>query len=247
METAMFYVYALIDIRTNLPFYIGKGKTKNNRHLDHFNETEENTDNRHKFFKIQYLKDNGYDIPVSILRDNILEEDTAYDIERDYIKIYGRENIDENGILTNICIDNRPPSHQGRKQSDSHINKRILKGMETVRNNGGKKPRSIESRMKTSVAVKGEKNPFYNKHHTEENKKKHSEFMKGNQYGVKTYRFVSPEGTEHIVQGFYKFCKDNELNSGVMEKVMKTKVVTTKGKAKGWFVEKVDSNTSRIK
>ena len=236
----MYYVYALIDVRTNQPFYVGKGKIENNRHLDHFKETEENTDNRYKFFKIRHLKECGHDIPIMILEDNIFDEDNAYIIEAEYIKKYGRENIDEGGILTNICIDKRPPSAKGKKQTDDHINKRIKHSIETVKNNGGRKPRSAESRLKTSIAVTGEKNPFYDKKHTEENKKRHSELMKGNQHNVKTYRFVEPDGTEHIVQGLYKFCREKGLNSGVMERVLYYKVIPSKGKTKGWFVEKIN-------
>ena len=41
---------------------------------------------------------------------------------------------------------------------------------------------SEETRALISKATTGENNPFYGKHHTEEVKKAHSEFMKGNDY-----------------------------------------------------------------
>lgn len=241
----MYYIYALLDNRTNLPFYIGKGKIENQRHLDHFKETLETTDNRHKFYKIQHLKEQGYEIPVSILQTEILDEEVAYDIESHYIKKYGRENIDEGGVLTNICIDKRPPSHKGRKQSRTHLEKRVSSYKKTI-NENGRKPMSDDTKKKIGLGVSGEKNGFYNKHHTEENKKKHSERMKGNKNNVKTYRFVSPNNIEYIVKGFYNFCDVNNLSVPTMEKIMKNKKIPTRGLCKGWFVEKLQSKISTV-
>lgn len=246
METAMYYIYALIDNRTNLPFYIGKGKVENQRHLDHFKETVETTDNRHKFFKIQYLKEQGYDVPVSILENNILNEDDAYIIEAEYIKKYGRKNIDDNGILTNICEDHRPPSWKNKKQSKEHVKKRIASSQQTVKR-CGRKPRSIESRLKTSIAVSGEKNGFYNKHHTDENKKKHSKRMLGNKNNIKTYRFISPNNIEYIVDGFYNFCNINNLSVPTMEKILRNKKIPIRGSCSGWFVERLQNKLSNVK
>lgn len=87
----MYYIYALIDPRNNQPFYIGKGLKKNQRHLDHFAESIETTSNRHKFFKIQFLKNLGMDIPTQFLEDNIIDEVAAYNRESYYIKLYGRK------------------------------------------------------------------------------------------------------------------------------------------------------------
>jgi hypothetical protein len=242
METAMYYIYALLDNRTNLPFYIGKGKIENQRHLDHFKETVGTTDNRHKFYKIQYLKEQGYEVPISILRTDIIDEELAYTIEAQYIKQYGRENIDEGGILTNICIDNRPPSHKGKKQSSVHIEKRVNSYKKTI-NKHGKKQHTDATKKKIGLGVSGEKNGFYNKRHTEENKKNHSERMKGNKNNIKTYRFVSPDNVEYIVEGFYNFCSVNNLSVPTMEKIMRDKKIPTRGSCKGWFVEKVKPPT----
>jgi hypothetical protein len=245
METVMYYIYALLDNRSNLPFYIGKGKIENQRHLDHFRETLETTDNRHKFYKIQYLKEQGYEIPISILQTDIVDEDVAYAIEAQYINQYGRENIDEGGILTNICIDKRPPSHKGKKQSRTHLEKRVNSYKKTVTENG-RKPMSDDTKKKIGLSVLGEKNGFYNKHHTEENKKKHSERMKGNKNNIKTYRFISPDNVEHIVEGFYNFCNVNNLSIPTMEKIMRNKKIPTRGSCKGWFVEKSNSKISTV-
>jgi len=232
----MYYVYALIDIRSNLPFYIGKGLKANNRHLDHFNESVDNTSNRHKVFKINYLKSCGYEIPINILVDDITDENEAYLIELNYIKQYGRENIDPGGILTNICLDNRPPNQKGKKQSSEHIVKRVKSYMESCKK-FGRKPHSEETKKK--MGRPGELNPFYGKHHSNENKQEHSKRMKGNKNNSKKYIFISPTGTEYIVVGeFYKFCKDNNLVVSTMEKALQFNKIPLHGKCKGWQIKR---------
>ena len=232
----MYYIYALIDLRTNLPFYIGKGLKINDRHLDHFNESIEKTSNRHKVFKINYLKNTGYDIPVTILVDNIEDEDYAYTIETSFIKKYGRENVDPTGILTNICLDNRPPSWKGKKQSANHIFNRINSYKETCKNIGRK---SHSEETKKKISRPGNLNPFYGKHHTLENKQAHSNRMKGNKNNSKEYIFTSPSGIDYIVVGeFYKFCKENNLTISTMEKALSENKIPRSGKCKGWQIRR---------
>ena len=239
----MYYVYALIDPRSDLPFYIGKGKKKNNRHRDHFKESKKSNSNNHKIYKIDYIKSLNLDIPVKILEDNILDENTAYDIETFYIKKYGRKNIDENGILTNICIDNRPPNQRGKKQSKTHLQNRIASYRKTIKERG-RKPRSVESRKALSELMKGKNNPFYGKNHCEEVKLAHSKRMKGNKNGKKSYLFIDPANNYSVVIGeFYNFCRSNNLSISTMEKVCRTSIATKNGKCKGWRVCKLTAET----
>lgn len=234
----MYYIYALIDVRTNLPFYIGKGLKINNRHLDHFNESIDNTSNRHKVFKINCLKKAGYEIPVNILLDDIEDENDAYAIETTFIEKYGRENIDPGGILTNICLDNRPPSWKGKKQSSEHISNRVKSYLETCRT-VGRRPHSEETKRK--IARPGNLNPFFGKHHSVENKQAHSDRMKGNRNNSKKYIFISPEGIEYIVVGeFYKFCRNNNLTTSTMEKALKNNSIPKFGKCKGWQIKRLE-------
>jgi hypothetical protein len=236
----MYYVYALIDVRTNLPFYIGKGLKVNNRHLDHFNESIGTTSNRHKMFKINFLRSSGYEIPIDILADNIPNEEDAYNIETGYIKKYGRTNIDPDGILTNICLGNRPPNHSGRKQTQEHTAKRVKSYMETCKK-VGRKPHSEETKKK--IARPGKLNPFYGKEHSLEFKQAHSNRMKGNKNNGKKYIFTSPEGTEYIVIGeFYKFCNDNNLIISTMERALQHNRMPLKGKCSGWTVKRSEKN-----
>lgn len=110
-----FYVYALLDPRTDLPFYIGKGK--NDRALEHLKETKENTENYKKWAYIQGLRNKGYEPTVKKLYEN-LDENVAYYLEDILIWKYGRKDIDDRGILTNICEKNIPPSRKGKILSE---------------------------------------------------------------------------------------------------------------------------------
>ena len=233
----MYCIYALIDIRTGLPFYVGKGKKGNDRHNDHFKETVETSSNKHKTFKIQFLMEAGYDIPVIILEDDVLDESVAYDIETSHIKRYGRKNIDPGGILTNILLDSRPPNHTGRKQSAVQVQKRIASRKKTV-SERGLPVRSEESRKRTSDSVSGEKNPFYGKTHSEQFSKEHSVRMKGNRNNSKSFIFTSPDGVSYTITGaFNQFCKDNELVVSTMEKALQHNKTPQSGKCKGWKVK----------
>lgn len=110
-----YYVYALCDPETELPFYIGKGKWINKRHMDHLRETEKKTSNRYKFYKIQSIRNRGLEPKVWIIKTDFDSENDAYDFEELQIQKYGLHT--DGGILTNVIKDGRPPNHTGRKRS----------------------------------------------------------------------------------------------------------------------------------
>jgi hypothetical protein len=112
-EKIMYYIYEYVDPRNNLPFYIGKGSR--GRKFNHLKETLESTDNRKKYFKIQKIKSLGMHPIINVIIDNITDENLAYKIEDEYILKYGREGFEDGGILTNICLNNRPPLGIGEK------------------------------------------------------------------------------------------------------------------------------------
>ena len=85
----MYYVYLLVDPRTNQPFYCGNGK--NNRCEN----------------KIKSLRAKGVEPEVRFLAENIADENQAYKIEESYI----REHFDS---LVNLKIEAKPPSAKGR-------------------------------------------------------------------------------------------------------------------------------------
>ena len=230
----MYYIYALMDIRTNLPFYIGKGKKSNSRHLDHFKESIDKNSNRHKFFKINYLQKLGLGIPVIILVDNIKDEIDAYELEISYILKYGRENIDAGGILVNILLNSRiPPSAKGKKQSNTHIKRRVHSTAKTRLKNG---PYSHTEELKEKLSNRnsGNGNPFFGKTHSKEFSKDQKQLMQGNQFNAKEYIFTSPDGKIFEVRGFSKFCRENQLVNSTMEKSVYKLIDPVGGKCAGW-------------
>lgn len=98
-----FYVYQLMDPRTNLPFYVGKGK--NNRAWEHTKEAFD-AHNPYKSRKIQSIRNDGYEPNVEIVFNNLSEEQ-SFILETELIKKYGRFGLDENGILTNLTLGGR--------------------------------------------------------------------------------------------------------------------------------------------
>ena len=147
-----YYVYLLLDPRhDNLPFYVGKGKK--DRAKAHLYETEDTTENIRKVRKIKSIRKAGLE-PIIYYHTVELEEDAAYALESALIKKYGRAKIDEGGILTNICVDNRPPVRYG--------------------------PHPEEIRKKIGDAQRGELNHRYGVPWSEEEKQQRSEFNKAN-------------------------------------------------------------------
>jgi hypothetical protein len=96
-----FYVYCLVDPNTNNPFYVGKGKLY--RFSSHVRESllgKIPHNNRNLYYKIlKTLRSCNY-IKVVVLENDLIELDSIQ-IEKSYIKIFGRRDI-KTGILTNM-------------------------------------------------------------------------------------------------------------------------------------------------
>jgi hypothetical protein len=141
MTTNKYYVYHLIDPRTMLPFYVGKGC--GDRSHSHFKETVDTTINMRKFNKIKSIQNLGLDVVVVHVCEN-LEHDDAINIERLEIEKYGRLDYDDGGISTNICQDANPPLATGRVVSDE-TRKKISEAQLAEKNHMWGKKQSDES------------------------------------------------------------------------------------------------------
>lgn len=169
----MYYVYIYCHPVTSVPFYIGKG-TKD-RYKKHLKETKENTENYKKWAYIQGLRNKGMEPSIEIVFETN-DETLAYNEEMRLINHYGRQGIDEGGILTNVCADNRPPK---RKSPLSEEHKRKISEAQK----GHKKynpdyKHSEETKHKIGAANKGKPGTMLGKKHSEETKKKIKESNK---------------------------------------------------------------------
>jgi antitoxin component YwqK of YwqJK toxin-antitoxin module len=93
-----FYVYGLLDPRTNSLFYIGKGR--DNRINQHFNNKAKSDGNNEKINVINEIQNANLNVKKIQIGKNLSEE-AAYILERILIYRIGRKILDE-GTLTNI-------------------------------------------------------------------------------------------------------------------------------------------------
>lgn len=118
-----FYVYGLIDRRTQSLFYIGKGKGK--RMFQHLNEKEEIHSNLEKLEIINEIQQEGLEVDYILIGEN-LTEDSAFLLERLLIYRLGRKIFDE-GCLTNIV-----PGGRWHKEASLFLKKDDLPSAEII-------------------------------------------------------------------------------------------------------------------
>jgi hypothetical protein len=210
-----YYVYEYVDPRNDQPFYIGKGRGR--RIFKHLKETDENTENKFKHAVIKGLWNKGLEPIVRKVHENLTESD-AYEKEAELIKQHGRRGIDQNGVLTNIIIDNRPPN--GWTGPNAELRRRALIERRTGAKHSDEtkekcrqlhlgKPKSEEHKQKLrdSKDYRGEKNPNFGKTASEETRQKISESRMGQRHSdeviqkiaqINTGKKRSPETCKNI-------------------------------------------------
>jgi len=119
-----YYVYGLIDPRTDSIFYIGKGKGK--RVYEHVKERESIHSNTDKLKVINEIKEKGLEVKYIIIGDNLSEE-SAFLLEKLLVYRIGRKIFDE-GPLTNIV-----PGGKWHKEASLFIKNESLPTIEKIK------------------------------------------------------------------------------------------------------------------
>jgi len=177
-ERNNFYVYHLIDSKTGLPFYVGKGYgNRMYKHAKYVKNGKIPNDNRYLFNKIRKILREGEVIDYKKILENVIEK-IAFDKEIQDIKKYGRKN-NGTGILCNMTDGGEGTSgwHCSRK-TRYRMSKAALK---RKNNHWIGKKHTEETKRKMSLAKKGQIPWISGKHHTEEsnikNRESHSEIV----------------------------------------------------------------------
>ena len=149
-----FYIYFHINPIKKEVFYVGKGSGKRAYDLNERNDFWKNTVNK-------------YGEPIIIIVKDNISETYAFELEKAYIKILGRRNINE-GTLVNLTEGGEGTS--GYKFTDE--TKKVLSNLKI----GIKK--SEEHKKKMSISAKKRGPNQLGRKRTEESKKKSSESAK---------------------------------------------------------------------
>lgn len=213
-------MYSLNDPRSEDPFYIGKGS--GDRPKNHFYEKYETSGNRRKWCKIASIRADGLKPEIRILCEGFANESDAYDVEESYIKLYGREGVDPGGILTNICVSNRPPSALGRIVSPETCKGHSERQLGKLNHRYGK-PHSEESKRKLRETIVRKKKercqqlgiPYVEPKSPENKVRFQDKFFK-----------IKSEINEYYFSGvdLYSFCKEHKIYYEALIKTIKTKI-----------------------
>lgn len=242
-ENSIYYVYHLLNPITNRLFYVGKGS--GNRCKQHLTDKKEYAHNKRLNGYIRNLiEDNTPPIIIKVAEN--LDEETAYKLEEDQIKKYGRVGFEEHGILLNILESGRPPAYKGK---DHPWYGRI---------------HSKETKDKIKMAIKeqyknGRKSSFKGKKHTEESKEKNRQAHLGKKQSKETiekrvnsrkqsnkkqtehqkqkvreanqkpWMIITPDGVEEIITNLRKYSLDRNLDPSNMMHVARGRQKQHKG------------------
>lgn len=237
---SMYYVYALIDPRSKLPFYVGKGKGERWKH--HLGQSKRRNDNWFKMCIIEDIRKDNLEPGVEFLATSILDEQLAYDIEALYIKQFKKRS--EGGLLVNICDDNRPPNHKGKTYEEIYgpeeAKKQKEKRVSHQLSVGGYGPKifSKESREKISKALKGNKNSLGCIPSDQARANMRNAHVKRIEAGL-TKQVILDNGSEQFTMPFAKlkdFCMQHNLSfSTFSAQIYKSWPRSKRGKNKGWL------------
>ena len=223
----MYYVYELIDPRTNIPFYVGKGTgSRANMH----NKESEWWYNKRKAGRIKKLLDLNlnYKVKKVFFTDN---EEEAKIFEKRLIEQYGRIGFEDEGVLLNLTLDSNPPSRKG-KPGTFKGKKHNEETKEKLREHNKKQfedSKQIELRRnKTKELWKNDKYRAKQK------------IAKKNQKATKParYKVYFPDGSTKIIINLSKWCKENNYPCGTLRDTLPQRKnnIPSRGRAKGMYI-----------
>lgn len=140
----IYYVYQLVDPRSNKPFYIGEGK--GNRAWSHLNFTS-GCKNPHKDRIIRKIQSLGLEVIVDIVEKHLTKEQSILSEEK-LIEHIGLDN------LTNICANANPPVLRGKRNGfygKTHTEENKIK---CGNSNRGKDTKTNQGKQNISLALK---------------------------------------------------------------------------------------------
>lgn len=216
----MYYTYAYLRVNRT-PYYIGKGKIKNNR-----------------YYRVTSHHSNTTVPPIErilILKEFESEFD-AYKHEIYMIKVYGRKDKGT-GILHNLTDGgegaSNPSDYSRKRTSETHKGKILSEEVKNKISLTRKKRGYVCSeqlKQKYSKIYAGEGNPNYGKKHSKETLAKISENTKNKNLKVRWY--MSPDGEIIEIKNLREFCEKNDLSYISMIRVHNENYSTHKGYTK---------------
>lgn len=208
-------VYKLIDPRTFIPFYIGKGdKNRPHEHSAQVKAGKRTASKRLTFFIKKMLRE-GREPIVEIVQSDLSNAE-ALALETELIIKYGRIDHDEDGILLNHrthqtdWTGKRHTEESKKKISESHKGKKLsAEHIEKVRTaNIGKKhaPRTKEWKLKQRVSHLGRKD-------TPEQIARKSEAHTGAKNPrAKIWTLQNENGEISTITALKSWCRENNLS-----------------------------------
>lgn len=204
-----------------------------------------------KYTKIIEILKSGNEPVIEIIKDNLIEAD-AFKLESELILFYGRKDLCNGTLLNLTNGDNpiHPEffstssiyrseskklyyeSEQGKLNkkylSELYKNKKVGSPEEWLGESRGKELRKIRSTNARNNEkfmhqdIRGEKNPFFGKHHTEETRKIISEKRKGKKSSESTRKKISEGGKKRHAENQLKKVPEYEviLPNGEIEYIL---------------------------
>jgi hypothetical protein len=265
-EESIFYTYVYLDTRKPgrfsygdfitffyEPYYVGKGN--GDRIFNHLRNSKSSKQNKHKYFKIKNIINDGYNPENSIIKiiDNIKEIDSLY-FEKYLIKLIGRHDLNL-GPLTNLTFGGDGISgykfSEDMKEKLSNYGKYFwqteygiyLRNKRSIEDKGKKK--SEETKEKMNIKRFGRKM-------SEETKKKISDANKGRKASEETKRKMSISRTgkklskESLVKMSKSQIKRYEKEIELYGEILK-KNITDEGRVKLSKIGKINGNNRKGK